>query len=408
MKEKPVIKKSRRERMKRIVAMTISGVLVLALVASLLSSMLWASALTASNANLKKLKDQQAALAKDQKAAQADLAAAQKDKQAYLAQKAALDRQYELTEQDIELSNSVIAELSAQLEVKTQELADAEAREAEEEDLFQKRLRAMYENDTSNYMSVLLASDSLTDFLTRYEIVSQIIDYDRALLERLEQTRLEVAEAKAELETTKADEEAEKAALVEKKNSLAKQSAERDALIKKAESEEENAADELKKLAEEEDKVQAQIKKMVAELAAKNNSQYVGGVLDWPCPGYYTITSPYGMRYHPVLKVNKLHTGCDISAPKGASILAANSGTVIISSYSSAWGNYVVIDHGGKVATLYAHMSKRIAAKGDKVSKGDKIGLVGSTGWSTGNHLHFEVQVNGKSVDPMQYFKKAS
>ena len=110
------------------------------------------------------------------------------------------------------------------------------------------------------------------------------------------------------------------------------------------------------------------------------------------------------MRFHPVLKVNKLHTGTDIAAPYGAKIVAANAGTVITSTFNAAYGNYVVVDHGGGTTTLYAHMSSRSVSKGQTVTKGQQIGLVGSTGYSTGNHLHFEVRINGSLVNPMGYF----
>ncbi len=156
----------------------------------------------------------------------------------------------------------------------------------------------------------------------------------------------------------------------------------------------------------EEKKLQAEIKKMLEELA-KQNSVYVGGTFTWPCPGYYNITSEFGMRFHPTLKVNKLHTGMDIGAPRGAKVVAANAGTVIRATTNASYGNYVMIDHGGGYTTLYAHMSVLSVSKGDKVTKGQQVGKVGSTGYSTGNHLHFEVLVGGEWVNPMNYFKKA-
>jgi len=126
--------------------------------------------------------------------------------------------------------------------------------------------------------------------------------------------------------------------------------------------------------------------------------------LIWPTPGYTTITSPYGYRIHPITGEFKFHAGVDIGAPGGAPILAAAGGTVTISTYSRSYGNYVEIDHGNGLRTRYAHMSLRLASAGDTVTQGQEIGLVGATGDATGNHLHFEVRVNGVTYDPMRYF----
>jgi|GEM_PF-2216459 len=126
----------------------------------------------------------------------------------------------------------------------------------------------------------------------------------------------------------------------------------------------------------------------------------------WPTPGYTTITSPYGYRIHPITGELKFHSGVDIGAKGGSPIVAVADGTVTISVYSSSYGNYVEINHGHGLRTRYAHMSKRLCKVGDTVTQGETIGLVGSTGNSTGNHCHFEVRINGVTYDPMQYFSK--
>jgi murein DD-endopeptidase MepM/ murein hydrolase activator NlpD len=132
---------------------------------------------------------------------------------------------------------------------------------------------------------------------------------------------------------------------------------------------------------------------------------YAGGVMKWPTPGYTRVSSPYGMRIHPIYKVKKMHTGIDIDAPSGAKIVAANSGKVILAGWNGGYGNCVIIDHGGGLATLYAHQSKILVSVGDKVQKGDTVGKVGSTGLSTGPHLHFEVRKNGSTTNPIPYVK---
>ena len=135
----------------------------------------------------------------------------------------------------------------------------------------------------------------------------------------------------------------------------------------------------------------------------ENGSQYVGGTFAWPAPGYYTITSPYGMRNHPVIHVYTNHSGMDIGAPMGSYAIAANDGVVTTATYSNSYGNMVIINHGGGITTLYGHASQLLVQVGDVVKRGDPILKVGSTGWSTGPHLHFEIRVNGKTIDPYPY-----
>ena len=133
------------------------------------------------------------------------------------------------------------------------------------------------------------------------------------------------------------------------------------------------------------------------------DTKYIGGVLAWPVPGYTRITSKYGMRTHPITGVYKLHTGVDISAPMGANFIAANDGIVTKAGMNSAYGNMVIIDHGGGISTLYAHGSEILVHVGQTVKKGVAVLKVGSTGYSTGPHAHFEVRINGVVTDPMPY-----
>ena len=170
-----------------------------------------------------------------------------------------------------------------------------------------------------------------------------------------------------------------------------------------------------KNLTDEEKNIQAQIDEYNRQFAEVNaeilklaleglDTQYIGGVFAWPTPGYTRITSKYGMRTHPITGVYKLHTGVDIGAPMGASFVAANDGVVVKAGYNGAYGNMVIIDHGGGIQTLYAHGSEIMVNVGDVVKKGETVVLkVGSTGYSTGAHAHFEVRINGQTVDPIPY-----
>ena len=137
------------------------------------------------------------------------------------------------------------------------------------------------------------------------------------------------------------------------------------------------------------------------------NTQYVGsGVYTWPTPGYTRITSPYGMRKHPILKTNRMHTGIDIGAPNGATIVSVDHGCVVQVGWYGGYGRVVMVDHGHGIVTMYAHTSAALVNVGDAVKKGQAIAKVGSTGWSTGPHLHFEVRINGKYTNPLNYIKK--
>ncbi|MDO4394294.1 MAG: M23 family metallopeptidase, partial [Bacillota bacterium] len=138
--------------------------------------------------------------------------------------------------------------------------------------------------------------------------------------------------------------------------------------------------------------------------SSSHTSSY-NGIMCWPAPSYTRISCPFGWRKHPITKRKNYHGGVDLASPGGSPILAADSGTVIIAQYHYSYGNYVVIDHGGGIATLYGHSRKLLVKRGQKVSKGQKIALVGTTGSSTGNHLHFEVRKNGARINPMPYIK---
>ena len=148
----------------------------------------------------------------------------------------------------------------------------------------------------------------------------------------------------------------------------------------------------------------SEIQRLQAAAAAKNGgTTKAPGAYSWPCPSSRKITSNYGYRVHPISGVKKLHTGMDIGASYGADVTAAAGGTVIMSKYYGGYGNCIIIDHGGGVSTLYGHMSSLVAKNGQKVTAGQTIGKIGSTGNSTGNHLHFEVRINGSTVNPASY-----
>lgn len=280
------------------------------------------------------------------------------------------------------------------------ELKDAEEIYFSQKEMVEKRLVAMYEMGEVKYLDVLLNSENLSDFLSRYYLISEISEADIKLLKEFEQIKIRteslsksLTDKKNELEENKKQCEKDKISLsnmeILKRNKVAKLNAE-----------------ELELYAQIEE-YQNQIKQVEQEIKtialANIGDEYIGGEMAWPVPGYTTITSQFGMRTHPITGIYKLHTGVDIGAPMRANFIAANDGVVIKAEYNHAYGNMVMINHGGGIVSLYAHGSEILVSVGDTVTQGTSILKVGSTGYSTGPHAHFEVIVHGEYVEPLEY-----
>ena len=315
-----------------------------------------------------------------------------------------LDGQIEAQEEEIAAQEELLQQLEVLISEKTIELAASEEEQAQQYARMKERVRYMAEHDNTSYLSILLASDSFSDFLNRWEIIKQINLRDEQLFEDLKAIRDKVSVEKTELETAQqeaqdtknqmdanmADLENQRKAKIDKQTQIQQQKNET------------NAA--YASMIEQEEELMEQYKKAAAQLSAQ--STYVGGKFMWPLPAANNVvTCKYGYRTHPVTKKYKLHTGIDLRCSTGTNVYAANGGTVTTSGYSSAWGNYIIINHGGGYTTLYAHLSSRKVAKGATVKQGTVIGKSGNTGYSTGPHLHFEINRNGSSYDPLTEFK---
>ena len=328
-----------------------------------------------------------------------ELTSVQNDKKLTLKDIDNLDKQIETKESEIAYLENDIATLEKNIVV-AEENIQYSVEQYEKKDLLrQERLVAYYKCGDLSFWDTLLASESITDFFYRYRLLNSIIDYDNQLLTELEEQRIEIENQKVELENNKVLCEEKKATAEEQKLALGDVKEVRVTYLAKLEKTEdllEESIDELQKKADE-------LTKELQKLASSSTtSKYTGGTMTWPLPGFYSITSPYGNGLHPVLKVYKMHTGVDIAGGgcNGKNVVAAADGTVITAGWISGYGYTVVIDHGGGIVTLYAHSQKLLVKKGDKVKRGQAIMLVGSTGYATGPHLHFEVRVNGKYVNP--------
>ena len=329
-------------------------------------------------------------------------------------QAAAQEKRQLLTEQ-LNAINAEIANIDAQISYydgeiaqKEEERKEAEAREAEQYDLFCQRVRMMEEQGTVSYWSILFNAESFSDLLDRIADVDAVMAYDNQIMDQLVATRQELERVQGELESARAEEQAAKEQQEAKKAEQQAKVAEAQALVDQINADTAEVNRQLDAESAAASEIQAEIaqkQKQLEEERKQNNiviSSETGYL--WPLPGYYRLSSLFGYRIHPITGVAHSHTGIDIPASGGTPILAAKSGQVVTSAYHYSYGNYVVIDHGNGNSTLYAHMSSRAVSEGQMVTQGQVIGYVGTTGSSTGNHLHFEVRDNYTRVDPESKF----
>lgn len=303
-------------------------------------------------------------------------------------------------ESELEETNENLEKLEKEIQEIQEKLDDVEKDYEKQKDMFEKRIVALYEMGETTYLDVLLSSKSITDFISNYYIIGEIAQADSDLLNTIEREKIKIEQIKEQIDKKNEDLKAEKTN--QEKTLIALENAKtiKNSYVNNLTQEEQ----EIKtKIDEYQSKLNSLDSKILILTTGELGEDYIGGEFLWPAPGYKTITSPFGTRLHPILKVYRTHYGVDIGAPKGAYVVAANSGVVTTASYLSSYGNAVIIDHGGGVSTLYAHGSELLTTVGTQVNKGDIIMKVGSTGLSTGPHLHFGVTVNGKYVDPMPY-----
>ena len=357
------------------------------------------------------------------------------------------DIQSEVEKLDKQLNeiSGKVKELESQLSKKRQEIANTEsalnkAKEQEKKQYrnMKKRIQFMYENGQTSYVEMLLSADSFTDFLNAVEYITQISQYDRKMLKEYQNMQVTIADTQKTLETDYASLQSLQAKVQEEKQAVAAlESAKKGELndvaddltdaqtVAKAYEAEIQAQNEViaqiqaaQKRAAEQQAAQQQAQAAeenqgATDAAGENqntaqnttpsgNGQSTGSMM-WPCPSSKRVTSDYGPRTSPTNGASSNHKGIDIGAAYGADIVAADGGTVLVATYSSSGGNYVIIDHGGGLCTVYMHASSLTVSAGQTVSKGQVIAKVGSTVISTGNHLHFGVTLNGVYVSPWGY-----
>lgn len=341
-----------------------------------------------------------------------DLESTKKDLAEYVKQ---LDGTLASVQTKITELTALITEKEAEITKTKAELEAALAQEQEQYEDMKSRIKHMYERGDSFYLDTIFTASSFGDMLNRADYVERLSVSDRKILEQFKATREYVETCKAQLEAeqellaeakkeVEAEQESLEALISQKQTEISAYESDinnREKLVKEYEAEIAAQNAEIKAL---EEAVKAQQKALEAANAPKK--KYDGGVFAWPAPSYKRISDDYGYRIHPILKTKQFHNGIDMAAPGGSPILAAYNGTVVASAYSSTMGNYIMIDHGDNLYTIYMHASALYVSSGATVTKGQKIAAVGTTGRSTGNHLHFSVRLNGNYVSPWNYLGK--
>lgn len=353
------------------------------------------------------------------------IAALEKEKENILVYVEKLDQQLAELEADIAKTNENIKKTQKKLDKTKVELEEAKDREEKQYEAMKLRIKYMYENGSADYLDLLVRADSFADFLNRTEYIAQISEYDKNMYDRHKEMKKQVEEKEASLEEKLDELENLKAELAYEEQTVNDLIAAKQAEIEKYENNIDQASEEVKKYNEQIEKQEALIEQLLEEErkrieeeerrkreeAAANGggSVIIDNTTDgfrWPLNVTGRISSYFGYRDAPTAGASTYHKGIDIAVPLGTDVVASAAGTVVTATYSSSAGNYIMIYHGNSTYTIYMHNSKLNVNVNDQVTKGQKIAEAGSTGISTGSHLHFAITVNGEYKNPLDYVKQ--
>ncbi len=363
--------------------------------------------------DIQNIKNELSDIKQQKKEAEEQLAAIRNNLAKAKDQMALIESQVVLTETEINTSQLLLDEYDRQIGIKEDEILELEARQVEQREEFYRQVRWMEETGSVSYLSILFQASSFSELLDYAMLITDIMEYSNDIINKLKATEDELSAAKADLETSRSEQAEVQAELETRYAELEEKRAEQTKLLNQIAASESEAAAAAKLLAESEARVNKELKEaeqkyaaQIAALQAKNN--LTTGSWYWPLPNRYKISSLFGSRADPITGQRDNHTGTDIPAPRGTPIYAAKDGvvtTVNTNHRSSSYGYYCIINHGGGYSTLYAHQNQvPVVKEGQSVAKGQLIGYVGTTGRSTGYHLHFELRVNGVRGDVLKLY----
>lgn len=418
------------KKTQRLVVIFVAAALLLSILVPALSILAQAEV---TKSDIENIRSELSDVTAQRKEAEEQLAAIRSDLSKAEEQVRLIQDQVLLTEQQIDASQSLLDAYDVQIGEKEAEILELEAQEAEQYQEFYDQVRWMEEAGPISYLAILFEASSFSEMLEYAMLITDIMEYSNRIIDRLEKTQTALSAAKDELQADRDAQAEVQAELEVHKSELEEKKAEATRLMNQIAASESEYAAKAKELADEEAAINQSLKdaetkyqKQLEELERRrkeeeerrrqeaaanqnnaNNAAATSGSWYWPLPGRYSITSYFGGRYHPISGKWSSHTGTDIPAPAGTEIHAAKDGvvTTVGTNRYSSYGYYCIINHGGGYVTLYAHQRVvPIVKEGDMVTKGQVIGYVGTTGSSTGNHLHFELRINGVRSDALKLY----
>ena len=424
--------RSSRTKIVRIISIVLAAVILLSLVSTALIVMVHAASSSEIKSKLADLRAKQAEIQKQSDELEKSIAENKDQTKTLVSQKAEIDQEMEMSRQKIENLNEQIQQLNLLIAEKQTELEASVAKEEALQKQYKARLRSMEETGSVSYWSILFRASSFSDLLDRVDMIREIAESDQLMLKQLSAATQAVETERADLEQQKLDLQQTEDDLAVEQAELETKRAKADTLITQMQAEYASLSDEFLAAEADEAAVREQIKKAetdyfnalakeqaaaAAAAAAANkpssgsnssSSSSSGGASSggfaFPLAYSTGVTCAYGPRVHPINGNKSFHYGVDLAAGMNTEIYATKSGTVTGATYGEANGYYVTINHGDGYSSIYAHMTNYVVSAGDSVKQGQLIGYVGTTGWSTGPHLHFEVYVNGATQSPMSYF----
>ncbi len=364
------------------------------------------SVYTAAGGSLEALEDKLAAATAQRVSAEKALTSAETKYANALQEKQAIDKKIYALNLEIDALMALIQGYNAQIEAKNAEIAAQNEKLEEQYQVVRERIRAKHEDGSVDFLSVLFETDGLAEMFTQVDRFLCMLDYDTKLLDAYNAGLDNLEGLKNDLTTKKADLDTQIKSLELRKSELEADLKAANKLVATSENRLATAEADLMNVAAVELEYSKKREELLLELARTTNDSFVGGEFLWPLPAPYTrVSSGYGWRIHPVTGKQQFHLGIDIPAPYGTEIYAVNDGTVVECSYNYADGYYITVNHGGGVASFYSHLSKYRVKVGDKVTRGQIIANVGTSGYTTGAHLNLNMYKNTQGVNPMDFFK---